>query len=168
MENTQITIAPVVVNGMGVTSAERKLNVAVHATNAAQLALVNAGGKVGKAVRVGAAMQGFNAIAFAAFNANYRPLAEYIAAQTGEPVVISGRESFESLPDRFEERIQKIRNAKNGGYRTNKDGVQVPTAALSLYLGLKSDIVDCLSKVAAAHAKRKADSEAKAAELTTQ
>ena len=152
----EITFAPAIVTVVGATVAERKLSALQGAHAATFLALSSAKGDVGKAARHLAAREGLARIAKAASAANYRPMAEYLSAQLGEGFVISNRGSFESLPDQFEQRIMKLKAAKNGGYRTDKNGCQVPTAALALALTMKSECVDIIAAVAAAYAARRA------------
>jgi hypothetical protein len=57
---------------------------------------------------------------------NYKPLADAIAALTGESLTIANRASFQSLQDRFED---KLRDLKNGGYSVSKKtGLETETA----------------------------------------
>lgn len=153
----EITIAPVVVSVCGGSVSERKLSALQGAHAATFMALASAKGDVGKAARFAASREGMARIAHAASNSNYRPLAEYLAAQLGEGFVISNRASFSSLPDQFEQRIMKLKAAKNGGYRTDKSGCQVPTAALALAMTLKAECVDIIAYVEDAFAKRAAE-----------
>lgn len=148
--STEISVAPVIINVTGNTVAERKLSALDGAAQSVYMALINAKGEIGKKARAAAGKTGLVTIAESCFNANYRPLAQYLAAQMGEPVVISNRISFESLPDFFEQRVLKIKGGKNGGYRTDAKGVQVPTAALGLMLTLKSEVVEIIAAVAEA------------------
>lgn len=154
--SNEITIAPVIVNTVGTTVAERKLSILPGASVSAVLALTNAGGAVGKAARAGAANSGLYQIAGHASRGNYRPLGEYLAAQLGETIVISGRAMFEALPDMFEMRIAKVKSTKSGGYRTDKHGMSVPNAALKQALALKGICVDMIAQAAALHEARKA------------
>jgi hypothetical protein len=153
----EISFAPARVIVTGATAAERKLSALDGASAATLMALSGAKGDVGKAARSFSAKEGQARIAHAASNANYRPVAEYLSAQLGEGFVISNRASFESLPDQFEQRIMKIKSAKNQGYRIDKNGCQAPTAALALAMTLKAECVDIIAYVADAFAKRAAN-----------
>jgi hypothetical protein len=128
------------------------MDVVYHASGAALMALSNAKGAVGKAARHATANMGHNALIKAACNSNYRPLAEYISAQTGTATVITSRASFEALADRFEASILTAKASKSGGYRTLKDGTQAPNAALGLAMRLKGEVVEIVAAVAAHHA----------------
>lgn len=161
----ELTIAPVVCNAIGETSADRKMYVLQRADRSAVFALCTAGGAVGKLAREGTANAGVVGIIQHASNANYGPLASYLAASLGEAVVISGRGTYESLPDQFEQRILKIKASKSGGMREDKKtGTFVPNASLSLALRLKNEVTEIISQAAELRAKR--DAERKAAEET--
>jgi hypothetical protein len=160
-----VTFAAAIIEVNGKTKSDRQLSVARHASTVAQIAMVNAKGKLGKAVREGIARGALDGLAKSASNANYRPIAEYIAATLGEPIVITNRASFESLPDQIEARIMKVKLSKSGGYTTDKKtGIQKPNASMSALMMLKSDCVDVLAKTAAYVAERQAQREAIAAE----
>lgn len=154
-----VYVAPVVVSVVGKTAVERKLSVVHNASYAASLALIGAGGKVGKAAQANVISGGLERIAKAACMANYAPVAEYLAGMLGESIVISGRASFESLPDQLEQRIMKIKSAKNGGYTMGKDGLEMPTAAHSLAVRLKAECVQVIAAVSEYHARVKAQRE---------
>lgn len=151
--SNEVTIKPAIINPTGATASERKMSVVHHASGAAIMALCNASGAVGKAARSGAARMGQGALVQAACKANYRPVAEYIAAQTGKPLVVSNRASFESLPDQFEAMIMAVKSTKSGGYRTDKNGMQVPNASLSLAMRLKAEMTELVAAVAEHHAE---------------
>lgn len=153
------------INPTGASASERRLSVVQHASGAAIMALSNAPGAVGKAARHKTALMGQNALMHAACKSNYKPVAEYISAQTGKPMVISNRASFESLPDQFEAIVLSVKNGKSGGYRTNKDGIQVPNSALSLAMRLKAEMTELVAAVAEYHAAAAAE-RAKANEAT--
>jgi polysaccharide deacetylase 2 family uncharacterized protein YibQ len=71
---------------------------------------------------------------------------EYFAAQLGEPMVISNRAAFESLPDQFEARIMKAKLSKNGGYVTDKKtGAQKAGATLAKLMELKAVATDMVA-----------------------
>lgn len=152
-----ITYAPAVVNVEGKTATERKLSVFNNATESAQLALVSAGGKVGKAATQQAARTGLAHLVQHAANANYKPLAEYLAGMTGKPMVISSMASFKSLPDLFEASIMAAKCKKSGGYVTDKKtGALKPNAELTLAMTLKAICVDTIAAVDAIYAERAA------------
>jgi hypothetical protein len=151
-----VYVAPVVVSVSGKTSVERKLSVVHNASYAASLALIGAPGKVGKAAQANVISGGIERIVKAACTSNYRPIAEYLAGMLGEAIVISNRASFESLPDQFEQRIMKIKAAKNGGYTMGKDGLEMPTAAHKLAMQLQSDCRGVIEMVHQYHDEMKA------------
>ena len=153
------------INPTGASASERRLSVVQHASGAAIMALSNASGAVGKAARAKSALMGQSALIQAACKTNYRPVAEYISALTGKPTVISNRASFESLPDQFEAAVLAAKSGKSGGYRTNKDGIQVPNAALSLAMRLKAEMTELVAHVAQYHEEAAAE-RAKAKDAT--
>ena len=129
----------------------------VDASAQAQLALVSSGGKVGKAAVVRAAQIGLVQIVHACANANYKPLAEFIAGRTGKPMVISGRAAFESIADQFEMSIMSAKLKKSGGYVTDKKtGALKANTELSLAMELKSICVEMIAQVGQLHADRAA------------
>lgn len=146
MELAQYTPAHILVDGK--TKSERQLSVIANASGYTKMALVTAKGKLGQAARAGFANGGIQAIAKQAAwpSCNYKPAGEYFAAKLGEPVVISNRAAFESLADRFEERIAKAMMSKNGGYVIDKKtGAQKPSAAHALALELKANAVEMIA-----------------------
>jgi hypothetical protein len=156
----QITVNPVTVNPIGAKAIERKLSVVNYASGSAMLALIGEKGEVGKVCRAGLVARGVADITQAAFNANYRPVAEYLAVKLDRPIIISNRASFESLPDLLDGIIHTLMGKKNGGYKTDKDGLQVPVPALATALHIKGEIVDMLRDIAAKHEALKAEREA--------
>jgi len=162
---SELITKPAIITPTGATSSERKLSVVQHASGAAIMALSNSKGAVGKVARHKGAQMGQNALVQAACNANYRPVAEYLSALTGKPTVISNRATFESLPDQFEAAVLAAKSTKSGGYRTNKDGLQVPNATLSLAMQLKAEMTELVAAVAEHHAEVAA-ARAKANEAT--
>jgi hypothetical protein len=137
----QITFAPVSVNVSGTTSTERSLSVVRHASEAAKLMLSGSKGKVGVEARSGMVLAGAAKVASACSHGNYLPLAEYVCATLGEPLMISSRSTYEALPDIFEAKIASAKMGKNGGFRVdNKTGLTVPGAKLSKLLTLKAEI----------------------------
>lgn len=161
-----VTVTPVIVNPEGATSTERRLDV-IHRTASMPvlLALMTESGKIGKAARERAATGGQVGIVQQAASGNYRPLAEYFAARTGDAFVISGRAAFESLPDLFEAKILTARKGKDGGMKTNKDGLEVPGPKLALALELKAIAVECIAEAKRIHEERRAKAEAEQAKL---
>lgn len=162
---SNITVAPVIISPNGKTASERKLSVVYGMQSRAALIAVGAqGGKAGKAAMVLAARDALTDVAGACAQSNFRPLGEYIAATLGEGVVISGRSTFEALPDWFEQRIMKIKATKSGGMKTDAaTGIEVPGAKLATEMGLKSYTVETIAAVRQYHADRKARAEADAA-----
>lgn len=171
----EVTIAPVVVNPEGATSTERRLDV-IHRTQSMPvlLALMGESGKVGKAARERAATGGQVGIVQQAASGNYRPLAEYFAARTGEAFVISGRAAFEALPDLFEAKILTARKGKNDGMKIDsKTGLDVPGPKLALAMELKAIAVECIAEAKRIHEERKAkqaaeDAQREAAQLANE
>ena len=146
---------PAIVDVTGSTKVERQLSVVAQCDGYTKMALANAKGKLGLAVRNGVANGGLMGIAKQASNGNYKPCAEYIAARTGKPFVISSRASFESLADQFEMSIMAAKSAKNGGYVLDKKtGAHKPSATHALALELKSIAVELIANAAAFHAER--------------
>ena len=88
-----------------------------------------------------------------------------LAIRLGEPIVITNRASFESLPDFFEARIMKAKLGKNDGMRIDKKtNAMVSGSKLATELELKSMVVNIIRAVAEAHAAKKAEQEATAIE----
>lgn len=116
--NFDITeFAPAHVQVTGLTTTEKKLSVIKQASAPTLLFMANAKGKQGKAAREGMTESGLQLIASAAGRGHYRPLAEAIAALTGETMTIGSRSAYDSLVDRF---TDKLLDLKNGGYVTDK------------------------------------------------
>ena len=145
MELAQFTPAHILVDGK--TKVERQLSVVTQASGYTRMALANAKGKVGLAARSGIVNGGIQAIAKQAAwpSCNYRPVGEYFAAQLGEPVVISNRAAFESLADRFEERIIKAKLKNNGMVVDKKTGALKPNAVHAKMLELKAVATEMIS-----------------------
>ena len=153
----EVSFAPAVIEVSGKTKVERQLSVARNASNIAQIAMVTAKGKLGQAVRDGISRGALDGLAVAASNANYRPIAEYIAAMLGEPMVVTNRASFESLPDALEARIMKVKLSKSGGYTIDKKtGIQKPNATLAMLMTLKAECVEVAAKAGELVAERQA------------
>ena len=152
---TTTSFAPAIVDVIGKTKVERQLSVVSQCDGYTKMALANAKGKLGLAVRNGVANGGLMGIAKQASNGNYKPCAEYIAARTGKPFVISSRASFESLADQFEMSIMAAKSAKNGGYVLDKKtGAHKPSATHALALELKAIAIELIANAAAFHAER--------------
>ena len=152
---TTTSFAPAIVDVIGKTKVERQLSVVSQCDGYTKMALGNAKGKLGLAVRNGVANGGLMGIAKQASNGNYKPCAEYIAARTGKPFVISSRASFESLADQFEMSIMAAKSAKKGGYVLHKKtGAHKPSATHALALELKAIAIELIANAAAFHAER--------------
>ena len=152
---TTTSFAPAIVDVTGSTKVERQLSVVAQCDGYTKMALANAKGKLGLAVRNGVANGGLMGIAKQASNGNYKPCAEYIAARTGKPFVISGRASFQSLPDQFEMSIMAAKSAKNGGYVLDKKtGAHKPSATHALALELKAIAIELIANAESFHAER--------------
>ena len=152
-----VSFAPAIINVDGATKTDRQLSVIRNASTQTRLALANAKGKLGTEARHGIARAGLAEIAKAAANNNYRPAAEYFAARLGQPMVISGRASFDALPDVFEAMVMKAKMAKNGGYvEDKKTGAMKPSAAHALALELKAIAVELVAEKEAIFAEKQA------------
>lgn len=156
--SNQIAFAPIIINVDGKTKADRQISVVRQASSSALTACLNVSGKVGKAIRENASQSGFVEVAQHCMNSNYRPLAEMLAINLGEPIVISNRASFESLPDLLEAKIMTVKLSKSGGYRTDKKtGSLVSNAKLSMLMQMKAVCTEIINAVAKAHAVRNQD-----------
>lgn len=159
--SNQIAFAPIVINVEGKTKAERQISVVRSASSSALTACLNVNGKVGKAIRENAAQSGFVEVAQHCMNSNYKPLAEMLAINLGEPVVISNRASFQSLPDLLESKIMVAKLAKSGGYRLDKKtGSLVSNAKLSSLMQMKAVVTEIIDAVQRAHEARKSQQNA--------
>lgn len=107
--------AQVVVHGLTVT--EKKLSVVNQASSMSLGFLAGQAGKIGKAAREVGVVDSVAQIATQCKTGNYKPLADAIAALMGESLTIANRASYQSLQDRFED---KLRDLKNGGYTVSK------------------------------------------------
>jgi hypothetical protein len=154
----QITIAPAIVNVSGKTKVERQVSVVRNASQQALTACLSLKGKVGNAIRANAASAGLLDVAAACVNSNYKPLVEMLSIRLGEPMIVSNRASFESLPDLFEARIMKAKLAKNDGMRIDKkSGALVAGSKLAVEMELKALVTDIIRAVNEYHANRKAE-----------
>lgn len=160
------TFTPAIVNVSGKTKTERQLSVVHDASPYTKMALANAKGKMGQAARNGIANGGIQAIAKQAAwpSCNYKPSGEYFAAQLGEPMVISNRAGFESLPDQFEARIMKAKMSKSGGMVTDKKtGALKAGATLAKLMELKAVATEMVASAKEFTADAKAQQSAIAA-----
>ena len=156
--SNEITMSPVIINAIGATKVERQFSVVQVASTNALTACIDMKGKVGVAIRQASAQVGMGKVLNDCVNGNYRSLAETIALKLGEPVVISGRATFEALPDMFEAKIMVIKQSKSGGMSTSKKtGITSVGAKLKLHLEIKSLVTDIVTEVSAIHAQRKAE-----------
>lgn len=114
--------APAVVVVSGLTMTEKKLSAVNQASAQAKAYLCAAKGKIGKAAREGFSEAGLLMIANAAGRGHYKPLADAIAAITGETISITSRAVYESLVPRFADRITDL---KNEGFIVRKDNTVV-------------------------------------------
>jgi len=154
----QITMSPAIVNVSGKTKVERQVSVVRTASQQALTACLSLKGKVGNAIRANAASAGLLDVAAACVNSNYKPLVEMLSIRLGEPMIVSNRASFESLPDLFEARIMKAKLAKNDGMRLDKkSGALVAGSKLAIEMELKALVTDIIRAVNEYHANRKAE-----------
>lgn len=154
----QITMSPAIVNVFGKTKVERQVSVVAIASQQALTACLSLKGKVGNAIRANAASAGLLDVAAACVNSNYKPLVEMLSIRLGEPMIVSNRASFESLPDLFEARIMKAKLAKNDGMRIDKkSGALVAGSKLAVEMELKALVTDIIRAVNEYHATRKAE-----------
>lgn len=154
---SDITFAPVSVLVTGEKKLDRQLSVIHRASGEAVSACANMKGSAGKIIREGAARAGLVSITQRCATGDYRPLAEMLAIKMGEPIFISSRASFESLPDVFSARIEKAKMAKNGGMREDKKtGAMVPGARLALEMELRATCVEVIRAVGEIVAERQA------------
>jgi hypothetical protein len=154
----QITMSPAIVNVSGKTKVERQVSVVRTASQQALTACLSLKGKVGNAIRANAASAGLLDVAAACVNSNYKPLVEMLSIRLGEPMIVSNRASFESLPDLFEARIMKAKLAKNDGMRIDKKtGALVNGSKLATEMELKALVTDIIRAVNEYHANRKAE-----------
>lgn len=154
----QITMTPAIVNVSGKTKVERQVSVVRNASQQALTACLSLKGKVGNAIRANAASAGLLDVAAACVNSNYKPLVEMLSIRLGEPMIVSNRASFESLPDLFEARIMKAKLAKNDGMRIDKkSGALVAGSKLAVEMELKALVTDIIRAVNEYHANRKAE-----------
>ena len=137
-QQSDISVATAQVIVAGKTVTERKLSVLPTASSQARTFLASTSGKVGVACRQGLREQGAIEIATQARQGNYMPLAQAISALTGESLTIPNRASFESLNDRYNDKLLDLELAKGRGYSittSKKDGSTVvkPSAKRQLF-----------------------------------
>lgn len=161
--STQIT--PVSVTVEGAKRLDRQLSVVRVADSCALTACLALKGGVGRAIRESGAKAGLVDIATQAANGNYRPLAQMLAIRTGEPILISGKSTFEALPDMFKARIFQAQLGKNDGMRTvKKTGLLADGAKLALARELHGIVCKVTAYAAHVAAERKAERESITAE----
>lgn len=124
---SEIAFAPAQVLVAGKTTTDRKLSVVTSEGFTAQAGTFLAGtsGKVGALCRKGLKELGASQIAVQARQGNYLPLAQAISALTGESLTIPNRASFESLNDRYNDKLLDLELTKGRGYTVSvskKDG----------------------------------------------
>lgn len=143
--NDLVDYNPVKVNVFGGTMVEKKLSVLPTASRDSKLLISSiVGGKVGKMAKSGLKEEAIIGIANQALNGNYKPLAESISMLLGETVSISGRNGFESLESRYQDRLDDVINGKNGGMiRKNKvdketNAVEIVETKSAKYRALES------------------------------
>ena len=117
LDNAVASYPPAQVVVCGLTVTEKRLSVVKQASAMSLGFIAGQGGKIGKAAREVSLVDSVGQIGMQAKSGNYKPLADAIAALTGESLTIANRASFQSLQDRFED---KLRDLKNGGYVINK------------------------------------------------
>ena len=117
LDNAVANFPPAQVVVCGLTVTEKKLSVVKQASAMSLGFLAGQGGKIGKAaIKVGL-RDSVEQIATQCKTGNYKPLADAIAALMGESLTIANRAAYQSLQDRFED---KLRDLKNGGYVVSK------------------------------------------------
>lgn len=164
-----------IVNVVGGTATERKLSALIDMGEAALTATAGFGGKTGKVAMVSLVGKSAHGLAAPAAwpRCDYRPLAQVLAAQLGEVIVISNRHTFESLSDQFTSRIESHKaKAKSAGYRVDKNGCEAPDATHAKLLQLRGLCESVITLARQFSADNKAKAEAakaeKAAQLETQ
>jgi len=124
----EVSFASAQVIVVGKTVTERKLSVLPTASPQARTFLASTSGKVGVACRQGLREQGAVEIATQARQGNYNPLAQAISALTGESLSIPNRASFESLNDRYNDKLLDLELSRGRGYTitvSKKTGEQI-------------------------------------------
>lgn len=135
----EFAVAAVVVEGKTLT--EKKLSVVTQASSQALAYLCNTKGKVGKLAREGISAAGTSLIATQARSGNYKPLADAIAAITGQSLSIPNRATYETLAGRFADAMQDL--PRNGFILSKKDNVMKPSpkrVALEQVVGLIGEV----------------------------
>lgn len=133
LENTLIDYAPASAVVAGKTVVERKLSIVSQATETTLAFMASQKGKIGNAVRAGFADMAVSKMAKQCRSGDYRSLAQAIAGLTGESLTISNRAAYETLADRFNDKLLDLSLAKNGGYTQCKDGTTKPSAKRTQY-----------------------------------
>jgi hypothetical protein len=132
-----------VVNGK--TKTDRKLSAVDQTRSMAALAVVASfGGKTGKAAGAALAMPAALEVANECANANYRSVADVMAAITGKTHTVN-RARFHALPAEVDDMLSDLALTKNGGYRVDKKTqARVPTSERLTLLTLKAWLIDVI------------------------
>jgi hypothetical protein len=144
--DVDFAVASVVVAGKTLT--EKKLSVVTQASSQALAYLCNTKGKVGKFAREGMSAAGTQLIATQARSGNYKPLADAIAAITGQSLTIANRATYETLAGRFADAMQDL--PREGYALSKKDNTMKPTAkriALTQVIALIGEVQDIASSM---------------------
>ena len=144
--STEVDFAVAAVVVSGKTLTEKKLSVVGQASSQALAYLCNTKGKVGKMAREGISSAGTSLIATQARSGNYKPLADAIAAITGQSLSIPNRATYETLAGRFADAMQDL--PREGYALSKKDNTMKPTAkriALTQVIALIGDVQDIAS-----------------------
>lgn len=149
----------------GKTRTDRKLSAVAQAQSMAALAVVASfGGKTGKAAGAALAVPAAVEVANQCANANYRGVADVMAAVTGKTYTVN-RARFHALPAEVDDMLRDLSLTKNGGYREDKKtGARVPTAERLTLLSLKAWLVDVIRAQEEIRAQREAERKAEEAE----
>lgn len=124
----QTSIDHAIVSPLGKSATDRKAHAVTLATSQAALAAIaSIGGKVGKAAGARLARMSHVDIVNHCANSNYRPLAEYLAALTGETVIVD-RHVFHALPSTWAAKVDTLINA---GKEFNAAGKTTPAMSLA-------------------------------------
>jgi len=133
IESALIDFAPASAMVSGKTLVDRKLSIVGQATETTLAFMAGQKGKIGNAVRAGFADMAVSKMAKQCRSGDYRSLAQAIAGLTGESLTISNRAAYETLADRFNDKLADLSLSKNGGYTMSKDGTSKPSAKRNQY-----------------------------------
>lgn len=140
-----VSFVPAQVQVSGKTATEKRLSVIKGADESVILYASSMKGKVGTEARNGLAEIGFNKIAKQAASGNYKPLAQALAIQLGENVYITTRASFESLGDRFLQKMDELELA--GKKWTQSDKLSSKYATLAQCLEMVNTVQECVTAI---------------------